>query len=66
MQGDDLPKLNAKLQSKYNQIQMNEVMYEEFMTEDADILITAFRYSCKGGKKCCNRSQKNWFEGWII
>ncbi len=42
MQGDDLPKLNAKLQHKYNQIQENEVLYEEFMTDDADILITAF------------------------
>lgn len=42
MQGDDLPRLNAKLQHKYCQIQENEVLYEEFMADDADILITAF------------------------
>lgn len=42
MQGDDLPRLNKKLQAKYAQIQADEVMYEEFMTEDAEILITAF------------------------
>ena len=42
MQGDDLPRLNDKLQRKYNEIQQNEVMYEEFMTDDAEILFTAF------------------------
>ena len=42
MQGDDLPRLNDKLQRKYNEIQQNEVMYEEFMADDAEILITAF------------------------
>ncbi len=42
MQGDDLPRLNEKLQEKYRQIEENEVLYEEFMTEDAEILITAF------------------------
>ncbi|MCX4274880.1 MAG: 3-methyl-2-oxobutanoate dehydrogenase subunit VorB [Candidatus Gastranaerophilales bacterium] len=42
MQGDDLPRLNDKLQHKYALIQENEVMYEEFMADDAEILITAF------------------------
>jgi len=42
MQGDDLPLLNEKLQNKYRQIEQNEVMYEEFMADDAEILITAF------------------------
>ena len=58
MQGDDLPKLNAKLQSKYNQIQMNEVMYEEFMTEDADILITAFGTVARVAKSVVTEARK--------
>ena len=58
MQGDDLPKLNAKLQSKYNQIQMNEVMYEEFMTDDADILITAFGTVARVAKSVVLKARK--------
>ena len=42
MHGDDLIVLNKKLQKKYKEIQENEVLYEEFMMEDADIMITAF------------------------
>ena len=42
MQGDDLIVLNKKLQKKYKEIKENEVLYEEYMMEDADIMITAF------------------------
>ncbi|WP_041082297.1 3-methyl-2-oxobutanoate dehydrogenase subunit VorB [Thermotoga profunda] len=36
-----LEKMNIELQKKYRQIEANEVRYEEFLTEDADILIVA-------------------------
>ena len=42
MQGNDLIVLNKKLQEKYKTIEENEVLYEEFMMEDAEIMITAF------------------------
>ena len=42
MHGDDLIVLNKKLQNKYKEIKENEVLYEEYMMEDADIMITAF------------------------
>lgn len=42
MGGDDLIVLNKKLQNKYKEIEENEVLYEEFMMEDAEIMITAF------------------------
>lgn len=42
MGGDDLIVLNRKLQNKYKKIEENEVIYEEFMMDDADIMITAF------------------------
>lgn len=42
MGGDDLIVLNRKLQNKYNKIEENEVLYEEFMMDDAEIMITAF------------------------
>lgn len=42
MHGDDLIVLNKKLQNKYKTIEENEVLYEEFMMDDAEIMITAF------------------------
>lgn len=42
MQGDDLIVLNRKLQAKYKELEEKEVLYEEFMMEDAEIMITAF------------------------
>ncbi|HIS54076.1 TPA: 3-methyl-2-oxobutanoate dehydrogenase subunit VorB [Candidatus Galligastranaerophilus gallistercoris] len=42
MGGDDLIVLNGKLQKKYDEIEQNEVLYEEFMLDDAEIMITAF------------------------
>ncbi len=42
MGGDDLIVLNKKLQNKYKEIEEKEPLYEEFMMDDAQIMITAF------------------------
>ncbi len=39
---EDLSVHNDDLQATYREIEKNEVMYEEYLTEDADIIITAF------------------------
>ena len=39
---EDLTVHNLKLQAIYREVEKNEVMYETYMTEDADIVITAF------------------------
>ena len=39
---EDLTVHNLKLQAIYREVEKNEVMYETYMTEDADIIITAF------------------------
>ncbi len=39
---EDLTVHNDDLQATYREIEKNEVMYEEYLTEDADIIITAF------------------------
>ena len=39
---EDLTEHNLKLQAIYREVEKNEVMYETYMTEDADIIITAF------------------------
>ncbi len=36
-----LEKMNMELQKKYRQIEANEIRYEEYRTEDADVLIVA-------------------------
>ncbi len=58
MQGDDLPRLNDRLQTKYAQIQADEVMYEEFMTDDAEILITAFGTVARVAKSVVTQARK--------
>lgn len=37
----ELEKMNMELQKKYRQIEANEIRYEEYRTEDADVLIVA-------------------------
>ncbi|WP_157723347.1 3-methyl-2-oxobutanoate dehydrogenase subunit VorB [Pseudothermotoga thermarum] len=37
-----LEKMNLQLQEKYRKIEQNEVRWEEFMTDDAEILIVAY------------------------
>ena len=39
---EELTEHNLKLQAIYREVEKNEVMYETYMTEDADIIITAF------------------------
>ena len=39
---EELTEHNHKLQAIYREVEKNEVMYETYMTEDADIVITAF------------------------
>lgn len=39
---EELTEHNDVLQATYREIEKNEVMYEEYLTEDADIIITAF------------------------
>ncbi len=42
LQPTEMEKNNIRLRNTYDEIQANEVRYEEFMTEDADYLIIAF------------------------
>jgi len=44
-------KFNEKLQAKYREIEENEVLYEEFQTEDADIVIVAYGTSSRISQK---------------
>ena len=42
LESEDLERHNLKLDAKYDVIKANEVMYEEYLTEDADLIIVAY------------------------
>ncbi len=54
-------KLNShikKLFEKYETIEKNEVMFEEYLCDDADIIITAFGTIARSSKEVCNFYRK--------
>ncbi len=55
---EELEKTNLERFERYNIIQENEVMYEEYMTEDADICIAAFGIAARVAKNAINEARK--------
>ena len=51
IQSEDMEKRNIKLQKKYEKIKKNEVRYEEYQTDDAEIIITSFGLTSRVCKK---------------
>lgn len=44
---EDMEKINIRLQTKYKEIEENEVRFEEFQCDDADYLLVAFGISAR-------------------
>lgn len=58
--GDDiLEKLNHRIFKKYAQIEEKEVMYENYLCDDADIIITAFGTVARVAKSAVNTAREN-------
>ncbi|MCB9093463.1 MAG: 3-methyl-2-oxobutanoate dehydrogenase subunit VorB [Halobacteriovoraceae bacterium] len=51
IESNDMEQKNHKLQAKYAEIEANEVRYEEYKLDDAEIVITAFGLSSRIAKK---------------
>ena len=51
---EDLTEHNNLLQATYREIEANEVLYETYLTEDADIVITAFGTVARIAKSAVN------------
>lgn len=58
IQPEDMEKRNLRLQAKYKKIIENEVRYEEYMIEDAEIIITAFGLCSRIAKNVVNRARE--------
>ena len=55
---DELEELNFKRYEKYQTIEENETMYEEYMVEDADICIAAFGIASRVSKNAIDEARK--------
>jgi 2-oxoglutarate ferredoxin oxidoreductase subunit alpha len=66
MQEGVLEQHNLVLQEKYKQIAQKEVKYENFMTEDADIIITAFGISSRIAKGAVKEARKSGIKAGLL
>lgn len=57
IQPDELEKIVIERFERYAQIQKNEVMYEEYMTEDADIVLVAFGIAARICRSAVNAAR---------
>lgn len=55
---DELEKLNFARYDRYKQIEENEVMYEEYMMEDAEICIAAFGIAARVSKNAITEARR--------
>lgn len=55
---EELERTNFERFERYSIIKENEVMYEEYMTEDADICIAAFGITARVAKNAINEARK--------
>lgn len=55
---NQLEAFNYKLQQKYAEIRENEPLYEEYMTEDADIVLVSYGISSRISKSAVDEARK--------
>lgn len=55
---DELEKTNFERYEKYKLVEENEVMYEEYLMDDADICVVAFGISARVAKNAINEARK--------
>ncbi len=54
---EDLERLNIERFKKYEQIEKNETLYEEYLTEDADIVLVAYGIAARISKTVVNMAR---------
>ncbi|MDE5994734.1 MAG: 3-methyl-2-oxobutanoate dehydrogenase subunit beta, partial [Oscillospiraceae bacterium] len=55
---EELEMLNLKRYERYKVVEENEAMYEEYMVDDADIVIAAFGIASRVSKNAVNEARK--------
>jgi 2-oxoisovalerate ferredoxin oxidoreductase alpha subunit len=66
MEHDDLEALNHKLQNKYREIERNEQKSEEFMTDDAEIVLVAYGISSRVARGAVEMLRKEGIKAGLV
>ena len=63
---EELEQENFKRYERYQKIEENECMYEEYLTEDADIVIAAFGIAARVSRNAVNEARKRGIKAGMI
>ncbi len=63
---EELERLNNEREERYNTIKANEVMYEEYMTEDADVILVAYGTIARVAMSTVNSMRENGIKAGLI
>lgn len=63
---EELENLNNVREGRYEQVKANEVMYEEYMTEDADVIIAAYGTIARVAMSAVNTMRENGIKAGLI
>ena len=63
---EELEQLNIARYQRYSEVEANEVMYEEYMVEDADIVLAAFGIAARVSKNAINAARKEGIRAGLI
>ena len=66
IQSEDMEKVNIKLQKKYQKIMEDEVRWEEYKTDDAELIITAYGLASRVSKKVVDLAREEGIKMGII
>jgi 2-oxoglutarate ferredoxin oxidoreductase subunit alpha len=58
IQSEDMERVNIRLQKKYQEIREKEVRYEEYLIDDAEIVVTAYGLCSRLSKKAVELGRK--------
>lgn len=66
LEASDMEELNLELQSRYREVEKNEVRYEEFECEDAEYIIVAFGISARICQKVVQLARKEGIKAGLL
>ncbi|MCP4137864.1 MAG: 3-methyl-2-oxobutanoate dehydrogenase subunit VorB [bacterium] len=66
LDASEMERHNWKLVRKYKEIEKNEVRYEEYMTDDADIIVIAYGTTARIAKGAINRVRKEGIKAGLV
>ena len=63
---EELEQLNFERYERYKKVEENEVMYEEYMVEDADVVVVAFGIAARVSRNAVNEARKQGIKAGLI